>query len=80
MDWCLANINNDFYNYIFVEETSIWINECPLYHMRLKSSLPQTVGFSSNSKIKLNLWGGISHLGATDFEVMRPNFDNYVFT
>ena len=50
IDWCLANLNNDFQNFIFVDETSIWIYDSPLYHMRLQSSLPQKVGFSSRYK------------------------------
>ena len=31
LNWCLANINNTFSNFIFTDEASFWINECPIY-------------------------------------------------
>ena len=37
-NWCLANIDNDFENWVFVDETSVWINEVPLYHHRHSDS------------------------------------------
>ena len=36
--WCLANQNNDFLNYVFIDETLIRIEELPLYRIREKVS------------------------------------------
>jgi hypothetical protein len=32
--WCLANQNNDFLNYMFIDETLIRIQKLPEYHIR----------------------------------------------
>ena len=68
-NWCLRNRNNDFFNYIFVDETKIMINEAQLYHSRLKTSLPNAICITSNFHANVNLWGGISKMGATQFLV-----------
>ena len=65
----MGNVNNDFSNHIFVDETSVWIGECRLYHYRHRGTYPQAVGFSSKDRHKLNLWGGISARGVTPFIV-----------
>ena len=77
LDWCQANINNSFLNFIFVDETSIWINECPLYIWRPVDSYPEASGFSSKLRQKLNLWGGISCKGPTNFVTFTNNMDQY---
>ena len=69
LNWCLANINNDFENYVFVDETSVWKNQGPLYHFRHPNSYPDPACFSSSLKIKVNLWGGISFRGSSNFLV-----------
>jgi hypothetical protein len=45
------------------------LNECPKYHHRHAGNYVDPAGFSSGSKIKLNLWGAISCRGASDFVV-----------
>jgi hypothetical protein len=69
LNWCLGNINNNFYDYLFGDETSIWENECPKYGYRPMGSYPDSVQMSSKSSKKLNLWCAISYRGATDFVV-----------
>ena len=69
LNWCLGNINNDFSNWVFVDETSFWINEVPLYHHRHPNSNPEFAGFSSGLKIKINVWGAISCKGSSRFVV-----------
>lgn len=71
LDWCDANKNNDFHDYVFVDETSIWVNELPLYHMRRSGTDPETIASTTNSRGKLNVWGGISFRGATDVSVNK---------
>ena len=67
--WCLRNIDNDFLDYVFVDETKIMINECNLYHSRTKSSNPDCIILNNYFKAKLNVWGGISKRGPTEFTV-----------
>jgi hypothetical protein len=69
LNWCLANIDNDFENWVFVDETSVWINEVPLYHHRHSDSHPDPAGFSSGLKVKINVWGAISSRGSSNFTV-----------
>ena len=71
LNWCVANQNNNFENYVFTDESNIWVNEAPLYHHRHRGSYPETVGFSSGLKIKLNLWGSISCRGSSNFIVLE---------
>jgi hypothetical protein len=54
-----------------VDETSIWINEGPLYHMRLRGTRPVALPLTSGSKKKLNVWAGISMRGCSNIEVNR---------
>lgn len=61
--------DEDFNNYIFVDETSVIVFDKPLYHLRLRSSTPISVPCSSKHKSKVNVWGGISFKGPTLFAV-----------
>lgn len=54
---------------MFIDETKVIINDSPLYHSRLKASYPRALCITSNFKAKLNIWGGISKLGATPIVV-----------
>ena len=69
-----------FSNFIFTDETSFWINECPIYVCRPKATHPETSGFSSSLKQKLNLGCGISLRGATPFVTFKNNMNqsNYL--
>jgi hypothetical protein len=69
LDWCHANRNNDFRDWIFTDETSVWVNQPPLYHMRLVGSRPDALQCTSKSRSKIQCWGGISVLGPTPFQV-----------
>ena len=67
--WCINNRQNNFDNYLFVDETKVIINDCPLYHIRLKQKYPKAICITSNFRAKLNIWAGISRRGATNFVV-----------
>ncbi len=67
--WCKSNMNTDFDNFIFVDETTIRVAQLPLYHVRQKSSTPQAQCVSNKKRFKVNLWGGISKKGSTPFIV-----------
>ena len=43
--------------------------EVPFYHSRPKGSRPEAVPSTTKYRVKLNVWGGISYLGATNFAV-----------
>ena len=76
--WCLSNQNNDFSNYLFVDETTIQIEELPLYHIREKG-VPQTnTKITEKEQIKLNVWGGISWFGVTQFVGFECNMNGPV--
>ena len=64
--WCLANQNNDFLNYVFIDETLIRIEELPLYHLRGRGIPQGCTKVCQKEKQNLNSWGGISYCGATD--------------
>lgn len=68
--WCLNNRETDFSRYIFIDETMIKINEVPPYHIRLRSSRPQAIPCTTKYSIKLNVCGGISVKGLTEFAVI----------
>ena len=68
--WCKHHKNTDFSKFIFVDETTVRLNDKPLYHWRQKSSLPRSFGCSNKfNRKKINVWVGISFNGVTDFAV-----------
>jgi hypothetical protein len=69
-NWCVGNKNNDFADFVFTDESSVWVNQLPLYHMRMAGTHSQCLESRSNSRIKLNVFGGISVRGPTNFQVM----------
>ena len=71
--WCLNYQKADFSKYVFVDETMVRIGDAPLYHYRLPCEYPDSLPCSSKFRQKVNVWGGISYKGATEFAV------NYLF-
>lgn len=67
--WCLKNRNQDFSKYIFTDETMIRLLDTPLYHSRLPSSYPEAIPSSTKYRAKVNVCGGISFKGPTNFKV-----------
>ena len=51
--------------------------ECPLYHSRFPNTYPEAVGRSSNYRSKINIWGGISNVGPTNFLVRIKETPDY---
>ena len=74
--WCMRYIKRDFSDYLFVDETTVRFFEVPLYQSRKSSPVQNTpVGIPSTSKyrLKLNICGGISCSGPTQF-IVRVNY------
>lgn len=69
--WCQIHKDVDFSNHIFLDETMIRVFGVPFYHWRLKSSRPQPYSGLKKFRDKLNIWGGISSKGPTDFAVKK---------
>ncbi len=76
--WCLNNKFTDFSRYIFVDETTSKLLDTPYYHHRLKSSAPKPILCSSKIRKKINIWGGISYYGPTEFAVIGINNDIFI--
>ena len=68
LNWCLTNRDNEFEFFVFVDESKLTNHICKLYHMRKKSARPDCIIMNS-TPFKLNIWGGISKRGATEFIV-----------
>ncbi len=75
--WCLANINNDFDYFIFIDESKIMVNQIKLYHMRKKTTRPDCIILNNYFKYKLNVWGGISKKGPTPFVTFDNNMNQF---
>ncbi|CAF0860996.1 unnamed protein product [Brachionus calyciflorus] len=60
-------INSDLRNLIFVDEAAFQTGRFGLYHMRKSSSRPSAVWTKSRCVDRLNIWGGISWNGPTQF-------------
>ena len=73
--WCCNNINTDFSRYIFVDETKICLNESYLYHWRYPKSRPKALNKTNKFRKKINIWGGISFKGPTEFPCFTNNMD-----
>ena len=69
--WCLKHRNTDFSKYIFIDETTIRLWDLPLYHWRLPTSTPDTIPCTSKYRDKVNICGGISFKGATNFKLHK---------
>ena len=53
--------------------------EIPTYHHRLPNSYPEAIPSTSNYRLKLNVCGGISFKGPTDFAVFKENLDSQMY-
>ena len=68
--WCRQYKNADFSKYIFVDETMVRLNDKQLYHSRYPCSRPKAICITDKyDRKKVNVWGGISAKGATNFAV-----------
>lgn len=61
--------NQVFSRYIFVDETTVRLDESPLYHHRKPSKHPRSLPKTTKFRRKINIWGGISFKGPTLFAV-----------
>ena len=57
--FAINNIDNNFQNTVFVDESSIWALRGGLYHHRRKSSLPKCNTVGPRNVQKVHIWGGI---------------------
>ena len=67
--WCLKYKKSDFSNYIFTNETMIPLWDLPIYHLRLPGSYPRAIPSTTKYRKKVNIFGGISFKGPTEFNV-----------
>ena len=72
-NWCTGNRSNKFHNTGFIDETSLWENECPKYAWTPQGIYQDGVEISSKSSRKLNVLCGISIRGPTRFVVSYMN-------
>ena len=77
--WCLANQNNDFLNYVFIDETLIRIEELPLYHITEKGVRTGITKVCKKERQNFNVWGGISFCGATEFVGFEINMNGAIY-
>ena len=77
--WCLANVNNDFHNYVFIDETKIRVEELPLYHIREKGVPVAYSKITDRERLNLNFWGGISCCGPTEFVGFEMNINGHIY-
>lgn len=66
----MNNRETDFTKYIFVDECSYKLNQIPLYHIRAPASRPERLAVTRKNDVKINVWGGISIAGPTNFAVI----------
>jgi hypothetical protein len=67
--FCKNNEFNTFKDYLFIDEATVRMLEVPLYHIRKRGKRPEIVPHNGKAKIKINVWGGISFNGPTQFSV-----------
>ena len=60
----------NFNNFVFVNESTIRLNECPRYHLRLPSKIPIGIVGGDKYFYKLNIFGAISCRGPSQFYVI----------
>jgi hypothetical protein len=79
LSWCLENENNDFANYLFVDETTIRIEELPLYQIRERGIPEAQTRAIDKERLKINIWGGISNCGVTQFVGFEQNMNGPIY-
>lgn len=67
--WCLVHKDFDFSYHVFVDETTLKLFQPPFYHWRLPNKYPKAIPCTNKHKSKINIWGGISYRGPSDFSV-----------
>jgi transposase len=77
--WCLKYQNCNFENYVFVDETTCRLWDMPIYHWRKPASYPDTIPCTEKDRKKVNVFGGISFKGCTNFAVFEENMDALLY-
>ena len=77
--FALNNIENDFQNTVFVDESSVWTFRQGLYHHRRKSSLPRANAIHPPHPSKLHIWGGITWDGPIPFVYFDSNLTSEAY-
>lgn len=72
--WCIENRYNSFENFIFFDESKLKFDDCPLFVSRLPGRYPNPAGTRNDHLLSVNIWGGISAKGATQFIVKLEIF------
>jgi len=63
--FALNNINNDFRNCVFADETSLQTKRSGTYHNRIPSSQPRATAYKLRTVETVQVWGGISSYDLT---------------
>jgi hypothetical protein len=69
--WSINNQNKDLSKTIYMDETTLRVLDLPLYHVREKGSVPERIPNTGKIRHKLNVCGGISYAGPTEFAVSQ---------
>jgi hypothetical protein len=64
---------------LFIDETLIRIQELPLYHIRERGKAEAYTKMMKKDKINLNIWGGISNFGVTQFVGFENNMNGQMY-
>lgn len=67
--WCLRSKKKDFRNFLFADETAIWLRDIPTYHLREPTKYPTGIPARTKYGPKFNICGAISFKGITRFAV-----------
>ncbi len=63
--FALNNINNDFRNCVFADETSLQTKRFSTYHNRIPSSQPRASAYKPRTVESVQVWRSISYYGLT---------------
>ena len=69
----MNNIDQDFHNTAFVDETSVWTFRQGLYHHRRRGKYPRSNSIHPPNPVKLHIWGGVSWDGPIPFVYFDNN-------
>jgi hypothetical protein len=68
-----------FSNKTFIDETLIRIQKLPLYHIRERGKAEAYTKMMKKDKINLNIWGGKSNFGVTQFVGFENNMNGQMY-
>lgn len=71
--FALNNINNDFTNCVFVDESTMQTMRWGIYHHRMPSGKPRVCSIKERCVESVQMWCGISYEGPT------PHVVSYFF-